>query len=203
MADEATTQKIDDELTRLRAQIDAAERRLRDDAARIIRLVEEDFPAYLGREIKARFVSAPEFAEDMAPETLGSLKREIEDEGKKAAVEIAGALQDPALWIVDIDPPDGRPFDLVDLPEVWQRATRIDGVLERLLTKYRFPSDGPGGFRVDYKAPTWFVSGTLLKTLLETYRAHLKERFGLRRAVDKLEVERRTKRLTLKWDGAP
>jgi hypothetical protein len=203
MADEATIQKIDEELKRLRVQIDAAERQVGDDAARIVRLLEEDFPAYLRREIKARFVNAPGFADDMAPETLGSLKREIEDEGKKAAVEIARALGDPALWIVDIAPPHGRPLDLPDLPDVWQRVTRIDGVLEQLLTKYHFPSDGSGGFRVDYKAPTWFVSGSLLKTLLEAYREHLKERFGLREAVDKLEVERRTKRLDLKWDAAP
>ena len=202
MADEAVIQKIDEELTRLRAQIDATERPVRDDTAQIVRLLEEDFPAYLRREIKARFVSAPEFADAMAPETLGSLKREIEDVGKKAAAEIAGALQDPALWLVDTDPPDGRPFDLADLPEVWQRVTRIDDVLERLLTKYRFPSDGTGGFRADYKPPTWFVSGALLKTLLETYRTHLSERSRLRRAVEDLETERRTKRLDLKWEAA-
>lgn len=203
MADETAIQKIEEELTRLRAQIDATEAQVRDDAAQIVRLLEADFPAYLRREIKARFVSAPEFADAMAPETLGSLKREIEDVGKKAAAEIAGALQDPALWLVDADPPDGRPLDLADLPGVWQRTTRIDGVLERLLTKYRFPSDGTDGFRAEYKPPTWFVSGALLKTLLEAYGTHLSERSRLRRAVDNLEAERRTKRLDLKWEAAP
>jgi hypothetical protein len=201
MKDEQVIKKIDEEVGQRRAQIEAAERQIGVDAAQIAQLLEADFPAYLQREIKARFVSAPEFADAMAPETLGLLKREIEEEGKKAGAEIAGALKDPALWLVDIDPTDGRPLDLPDLAGVWQRTTRIDGVLARLLTKYGFPSES-GSFRLDYKPPTWFVSGALLKTLMDTYRTHLGERSRLRRAVDELEAKRRAKRLDLKWESA-
>jgi hypothetical protein len=199
MANEAAIEKVDEELRRHRAQIDAAERQIREDADRIVGVLQEDFPVYLQREIKARFVSAPDFADAMPAETLAALKRDVDDEGTKAAADIAGALRDPALWLADVELPDG-PFELTHLAGVWQQATRIDVVLEGLLTKYRFPS---AGARAQYKAPTWFVSGTLLKTLMEAYRTHARERARLRRTVDELEAKRRTMQLGLKWDATP
>jgi hypothetical protein len=202
MADEAAVEKIDEELRRHRDQITAVERQIRDDAARIVGVLEEDFPAYLQREIKARFMSAPEFSDAMAPETLAALKRDVDEEGAKAAAEISAVLRDPGLWLADVELPDG-PFELSQLPDVWQQAVRIDGVLERLLSKYRFPSTGSAGVRPQYKAPTWFISGALLKTLLEAYRTHVRERARLRRVVDQLEGQRRTMKLGLKWDAAP
>ena len=201
MADQAAIEKIDEELRRHRDQIDAVERQIRDDAAGIVGVLADDFPMYLQREIKARFVSAPEFADAMAPETLAALKRDVEEEGAKAAAEISAVLRDPGLWLADVELPEG-PFDLTHLPDVWQQAVRIDGVLESLLSKYRFPSTGSAGARPQYKAPTWFVSGALLKTLTEAYRTHARERTRLRRAVDELEAQRRTMRLGLKWEAS-
>jgi len=199
MADETAIDKVDEELRRHRDRIEAAERQIREDAARIVGVLQDDLPAYLQREIKARFVSAPDFADAMPAETLDALKRDADDEGTKAAADIAAALRDPALWLTDVELPDG-PFELTHLPRVWQQATRIETVLEGLLAKYHFPAAGP---RAQYKPPTWFVSGTLLKTLMEAYRTHARERARLRQAVDELEAKRRTMQLGLKWDATP
>jgi hypothetical protein len=199
MADQAAIEKVDEELRRHRDGIEAAERQIREDTDRIVALLQEDFPVYLQREIKARFVSAPEFADAMPAETLAALKRDVDEEGTRAAAEISASLRDPALWLADVELPDG-PFDLTHLPDVWQQATRIDGGLEGLLAKYRFPA---AASRAQYKPPTWFVGGALLKTLVEAYRTHARERARLRRDVDELEAKRRTMQLGLKWDATP
>src|SRR5262249_37468488 len=123
MADQAAIERIDEELRRHRDQIDAVEHQIRDDAARIVGMLEDDLPAYLQREIKARFVSAPEFADAMAPETLAALKRDVDEEGAKAAAAISAVLRDPGLWLADVELPDG-PFELTHLPDVWQQAMR-------------------------------------------------------------------------------
>jgi hypothetical protein len=191
---------IDEQLQRHRDQIHAAERQIGDVAARIVSLLEEDFPAYLARETKVRFVNAPGFADAIPATTLAALKRDIEDEGKRAAADIGGALREPALWMTEIEPPDGA-FELAHVPEVWRLVTRIDSVLEGLLAKYRFPSAGAAASRPQYTPPTWFVSGTLLKTLMETYRTHLRERARLRQAVDRLRTQQRAAQLESKWDA--
>jgi hypothetical protein len=201
-ADEATIQTIDDELKRLQSQIEAKEAQIGEDATKIIGLLAADLPAYLKREVKARFLSAPQFAERMPSETLAALKREIEDEGKKTSADLVAALRNPGLWLLDIDPSDATPLELPHVTEVWQHTTRIDRSLERLLAKYGFPSEEAGRYRCEYQPPTWFISGALLKTLLEAYQAHLIERAKLCRSVARLEAERRTRQLDLKWEAA-
>ena len=199
--DDTAIRKADTELEKLRTRLDASEREIAQDAARITRLLEEDCPAYLRRELKARFVAAPEFAERMSAETLARLKREIDEQGRQAGTEIAAALRDHGLWLIDVADSEGA-LELRDIPEVWRRLARIESVLEGFLGRYGFPTDGSGGHRVEYRPPTWFVSGVLLKTLLETYRAHVGERSRLKKEIETLETERRRSALELKWEAA-
>jgi len=201
MIDNPAPGKIDEKLTSLRGEIETREREIHEDAQRIVRLLEEDFPAYLRREVKARFLAAPAFAEGTSSEAIARLKRDIETEGRQVSAEIAGSLRDAALWLVDTG--EGEQVrELSDIPGVWQRIARIVVTLEGLLTKYDFPHADAGGHRAEYRPPTWFVQGGLLKTLLENYRAHVAERSRLRRAVEALELERRRAALDLKWESA-
>jgi hypothetical protein len=192
----------DGKLAHLQAEIHARERDIHDDAERIVRLLEEDFPAYLRREVKARFLAAPDLGDAMASDTITRLKRDIETEGREAALDIARSLRDSTLWLVDVGEGENMPSELRDMPEVWQRVARIDAVLEGLLRKYGFPVGGTGGQPTEYRPPTWFGAGALLKTLLETYRAHAADRSRLLRALEMLERDRRRAALDLKWEAA-
>lgn len=198
MATADARQKIDEELRRLRADIVTREQQIGNDAARIARLIQDDCPAYLLREAKARFLAVPAFAETMATETLARLKGELHEEGRRVGASIAAELTDPARWLLDIEEGTAA-LELQDFPEVWGRMARMAATLEAVLGRYGFPSD-TGGHRVEYRPPTWFVGDTLLKTLLEGLRARLLERSRLRRAVQALESEARQKALELKWE---
>jgi hypothetical protein len=202
MSAPAEIARIDSELAQLRADLEAKERQIEEDAARIVRFLEEDFPGYLGREVKARFIGAPEFADAMRADTVAALRRELEEEGRRVGAEIAGALKDRTLWLVDVEEGAERALELKDLPAVWERVRAIDAALDRVLSRYQFPVEGARGGSVEYRPPSWFVSGTLLKTLLETLGSHAAERTRLRRSVERLETERWTRVLDLKWETA-
>jgi hypothetical protein len=196
MATADAREKIDDELRRIRADLVVRERQIGNDAARIARLLEEDFPAYLLREAKARFLAAPAFAEAMTPEALARLKRELNDEGRRVGASINGELADATRWLLDIEEATA-PLELRDFPEVWGRMVQWAATLDAVLGRYGFPAD-----TAEYRPPTWFVGGALLKTLLEGLHARLLDRSRLRRAVQALESERHRKVLELKWEAS-
>src|SRR5215469_6993202 len=181
MATTDTMAKIDEELRQLRAEIALREQQIAQDAARIAQLLEDDVPAYLMREAKRRFIAAPAFAEAMGPELLARLKQELNDEGRRVGTSIARDLAEPTRWLLDIDDATSV-LELRDFPEVWGRMTQVATALNAVLGRFAFPSDG-GSHDVEYRPPTWFVGGALLKTLLEGLHVHLLERARLRRTV--------------------
>ena len=101
MSAPAEIARIDSELAQLRADLEAKERQIEEDAARIVRFLEEDFPGYLGREVKARFIGAPEFADAMRADTVTALRRELEEEGRRVGAEIAAIAADEGFWMLD------------------------------------------------------------------------------------------------------
>ncbi|GIW72544.1 MAG: hypothetical protein KatS3mg102_2086 [Planctomycetota bacterium] len=176
--------------------------KVRHDAREIISVLRLDFPSFIVRQLKERYVSHPEVR--LEPEQLRALKAEAEEAGRRAVEEILPELEDPALWLEGAPELPQSPEERRSLrhnPEVWSRVQKVAGLVRELLEKYGLPVAGEQG-EPSYKLPAWFIGGRLMVSLVESYWRNLAELRALEAELQALERSRVRAERAAEWDAA-
>lgn len=177
------------------------EERIRRAKKDIVDVLRVDFPLFLKRAVKDRFMSAPAFADALTDAQLRALKKDVDDAGRRAVDELVPPLEEESIWFVETVPAPGDRRDLAANRAVQTRIQKIGGVLRDVLERYGFKDLDAAEFAEAYKLPSWFIAGKLLLTTVESYWRDLEELRSLKDALNQLrEKERRAKRAE-RWDS--
>jgi hypothetical protein len=176
--------------------------KVRRDAREIVEVLRLDFPRFVERTVKDRFVGAPDFADTLKDAAVKALKADVADTGRKAVDELVPPLEDWNLWLeAGTPPPPAERKDLHKNAEIHQRIQKIGAVVKALLGRHKFPALKDEDFKDAYKLPSWFIAGRLVVSLVESYWRNLEEYQSVRDALNGLkEREQRAKRAE-RWDS--
>lgn len=179
------------------------EEKIRRDAREIVEVLKVDLPAFVKRFVRDRFLAAGDFADRADAAQLKALKADVEETAQRAGREIVPGLEDWSLWL---EGPKAAPSaaerrDLAANPEIQARVQKVGEYLQALLVRHRFPTVKDEDFRDAYNLPSWFISGRLVLSLVESYWRNLEEYLALRTAVAAMrERDQRAKRAE-RWDS--
>ena len=168
-----------------------------DEARKILG---DDLPRFVEREVKRHFVAAPEFADSLSDAQVTALKEAIASDSGAAAERIMSELEDDAPWIAGVDTEKETPRSFADNASLWAVVDQISKVALTLLTAHAFPVP-EGGFDVHYRQPTWFIAGKHIGTVSEHYWRGIRELQGLRARRQELASGRKAEDLKRRWES--
>ena len=177
-----------------------ADRRLRETAQAITKLICEDMAHYPERELRRRFVDC-DAADLLSEAELAELRRLAEQLGKQMAEKIDAAFAWPGPWPLCVAPAATGPADarpsLRDLPLIWAPIASVDALVEQVATQFRLPADDrqPGG----YSPPARFIGRAHLPALTDQLVKHLREATALRGQATAEAVELRRRLRADRW----
>lgn len=187
----------------LEESIGVVEAKIKRDAREIVNTMKADFPRFLERQARELYTSAASGFK-LDAEALARVKASLAEAGERAVGEIIPELEDWSLW-VETDtaiPPEGERRDLRANPRVHQAIQKIGGYLEEVLESYGFPGLEKLDFSDMYRLPTWFISGRLLISLVESYWRNLSELRALRTTLESLKEDEGKRERGAEWDAA-
>jgi hypothetical protein len=176
------------------AELDAS---LERTAAEILEVLSTDVPAFVQRTVRGAFVEF-EGADDLADDALQAMKAETLETSASLRAELREALQPVAAWdwTGEQAPPSDAP-DLTPHPGVSAVLGRVGSQVSDLLRRH-----GLADQEVTYHLPSYFVSGRLMKSLVESYWRILSERFLVQQVLaESAGTEQRDERAQ-RWDEA-
>jgi hypothetical protein len=188
----------------LEDRLRVVDEKVRRDAREIVEVLRIDLPLFVKREARQRFVAAGAFADSLDKAKLHALKDDVEATAATAGREIAPLLEDWSLWLEGPKAASGpgERRDLSGNPEIQSRIQRVGDHLRGLYERHGFPDVKPEELKEPYKLPTWFISGRLLVSLVESYWRNVEEYRAIREAVAAIkERDQRWKRAE-RWDSA-
>lgn len=170
-----------------------------DDARKILA---EDLPEFLAREVKRAFLASPSFADSCSDEIVAAIKADVRAAGAAAAQSVLADLGSDEPWLAGVEHlgDAAEPTSFEDNPTVWSVVTSVQSVTTKLLQGHGFPPP-PGGFDVRYRQPAFFVGGRHMKSVAEHYWKALSEVSELRRRRDQLSAAARSDELARRWDA--
>ena len=170
-----------------------------DDARKILA---EDLPEFLAREVKRAFLASPSFADSCSDEIVAAIKADVRAAGAAAAQSVLADLGSDEPWLAGVEHlgDAAEPTSFEDNPTVWSVVTSVQSVTTELLQGHGFPPP-PGGFDVRYRQPAFFVGGRHMKSVAEHYWKALSEVSELRRRRDQLSAAARSDELARRWDA--
>ena len=182
---------------------------LRDSIAALadeaIAVFEADFPQFFAREVRRRFLDAPDFARSLDDAKLKALKEAIAARSQAAGAAIVEKLRDRDLWLsgTQVAEPAGKSFE--DNPALWDVVASICEPLGDFLAEQGFPptagGEGGGGpYGLRYREPKRFVSGRYLPSIAEQYWRRIAELREVEGRVRELEREREQAELLARWN---
>jgi hypothetical protein len=188
----------------LAERLRVVEEKIRRDAREIVEVLRIDLPQFVRRQVRERFLASGAFADDLDAARLKALKADVEATAEKAAAEIVPQLEDPRLWL---EGPRAVPAaterrDLAGNPEVQARLQRVGEYVKGLLERQGFPDVRLEDLKDAYKLPTWFISGRLVVSLVESYWRNYEEYTSIREALRQIEERDRRAKRAERWDGA-
>lgn len=146
---------------------------------RIARLLASDVEHFVAKEVRGRFIDAPDFAKGLDDAQLAALKARTLSTGTRLSAEVGEALSEPSVWRTL----DSRNVedDVRVVPQVTEVLESFADRLDQFLGDTGLPIDEP----VEYRLPVRFIDGADLKSLtralwkavahLETARAKMRE----------------------------
>ncbi len=191
----ATPQELEE---RLRTVDD----KVRRDAREIVEVLRIDFPKFVERVVKDRFVTSREFADSVGDQALKALKADVQKTAKQTVDELIPPLEEWGIWLDVAKAPGGSERrDLQANAAVHARLQQIGGLVRGLLERHKFPGVQDEDFREAYRLPAWFIAGRLGVSLVESYWRNVDEYLNVRDALRTLkERDVRTQRSD-RWDS--
>lgn len=173
------------------------------DMRDLVDILKADFPKFVERAVKERFVSAPDFANGMSDADLKSLKADVAATGKTLVGEVASSLDDLAIWLEPQGPVPGASErgDLRGNAEVYRRLQKAGAFVKDLLAKYRFPDLHDAEFTEAYRLPSWFIGGRYPKSVAQSYWRNLEEYHSVRDALRSMQERDQKSKLASRWDS--
>ena len=197
--EEEYTQK---ELEKIRERLAVLDEKIKKDAREIIEVLRVDFPSYIEREIKRRFVNSPGFSEGLSDETIKQIKQGIAAQGEKVVQEVIPALEDWEIWFpMEEEDLKSETNDLKDNPRVWGHIQKVGAYVYEIFQKHGFPGVEESDYRDAYSLPTWFIAGRLIKSLVEAYWRNMHEYRSLNSVLTKLGEKEKKEHLAERWDA--
>lgn len=182
-------------------QIAAIHDRIRRNADDIRALLRDDLPAFVAREVKARFVEDADLSSRMSEAQIKALKESTTRLGAELATQVDASLEPLDPWLAGIAVEDGGKH-LEENPDLWARIARPAAeAVEEVLDASGFPRPA-SGHGVAYKEPARFIAGRYLPTLAERYWKAIAE---LRRINEQSEAQHKARsrsELARRWDDA-
>ncbi|MFC1705827.1 hypothetical protein ACFL59_03280 [Planctomycetota bacterium] len=172
------------------------------DAQEIVEVLRIDFPKFLERSARERYVAAGDFV--LSADALRVVKTDLEKAGAEAIEAILPKLEPEEVWLsADVTVPPAEEHKNLDANEgASATIQRIATYLRDVLQKHGFPQLDEESFQNAYRLPTWFIAGRLMVSLAESYWRNLEELRALERALgDMAESEARDRRGG-DWDTA-
>ena len=188
--------KADDELKDIRAREAKARQEVLKLAQEVRSVLAEDLVQYPLREVRRRFVSAPDFAETLSDEQVAELKAELQAKAVEMRDRVIAALEDDQLWM-EVIGPTGPGKSFAENERLWAPTRQAAALVASVLERYGFP---PGEGAPEYRMPTWFINGKYLPGLAEKYWAKIAEIRELREQAAELEKGRVRESLGKRWD---
>lgn len=188
-----------DEIRLLEEQESAILANIRSLMNEAIAVIREDLTKFPEREVRRHFAAFVEFAETLPDQKIKEIKREIAENVAAVVQEAIDRLSDETLWFAGVEF-DGEGKSLMENVKLWESVKPVAKFTEGILRKYKFPLLNPG-IGVEYKAPTWFISGKFLPAIAEKYWKAIGELKELRKRITEHSVESKKKELLKKWDS--
>lgn len=187
----------------LAERIRVIEDKVQRDAREIVEVLKLDFPAFVERQAKERYTHAPH-GFTLSKDELRAAKAAVAEAGRKAAAEIIPDLESPALWLDDRVrvPPVGERRELRAHAGAHTIIQRIGGYLREALAASGFPNLDEVDFADLYRLPTWFISGRLLVSLVESYWRNLEEWQALKQTLGAMRDQTGRAQRADDWDEA-
>lgn len=191
-----------EELAALSEAEEAARVRALSSAEDARRILAEDLPAFVVREVKKAFLASPAFADSLSDEVVAAIKAEGVRAGREGAEAAMAALagQDPWLAGVEQLADNEAAATFEDNPAVWAAVESISAVVVNILERHGFPPPD-GGFDVTYRQPAFFVGGRHMKSVAEHYWRALREMRELQLRREQLSASARAEELGRRWDS--
>jgi len=188
----------DDQIQEMQDHIAFLKEKIQQISEDVIKVLGEDLPKFVEREIKKQFLEGGEFAMEMDGEMVKKLKGEIQKRGNDAAAAVIETLKPLELWLM------GRDFfedakGLEANPQLWEKVNKISETVQQLLTEYSFPETDSRP-DIAYKPPTWFIAGLYLPSLSEAYWKRIKELVEMENKVSAITRENARQTLGKRWD---
>jgi hypothetical protein len=183
----------------LQERLRVTEEKIRRDANEIVDVLRLDFPKFVDRVVRERFIAAPS-ADKLGDEDIKAIKDDIRRAGENASAEIIPALQDPALWLnIATVPAASDRHDLRGNDTIESRIQKVGAFVREVLRRHKL---GAGDAEeVAYKLPTWFIGGRHMKSLVKSYWDHVEEYQAIKGELRaRNDGEQRGKRLA-RWDA--
>lgn len=187
-------------LTKSGELLGQAERRLRETAEAITKLLCEDISQYPERELRRRFVDS-DAADQLSDADLAELRQAARQLGKQMAQRLERELAWPGPWTLSVaesaaDAENAR-HSLRDLPLVWGPVATVDALVEQIASQFRLIADDrqPAG----YAPPARFIGRAHLPALTDQLFKQLREAEHLRGQVDTESADLRRRRRGERW----
>lgn len=162
-----------------------------------LHILNEDIRKFVEREIKKQFLRFPKFAESLDKEQIKALKNEIKQRTPPVVEKIIESMKNRDVWLKGLEYESGEK-NLAENTALWTLIGPIEQVTMEILLKYKFP--GLEDIVIEYKQPTWFISGKFLPTIAEKYWKALKEIKEIQTKIEELKNEDVKENLSKKWD---
>lgn len=169
------------------------------DTQELTEILKFDLPKFLERQTKAIFLDEYEFSDKLSAAQVKAIKEDVASTGKIAIDEIIPPLNEDAIWL---DAKPKKTATLADNQAVWSQVQKICDYLGEIVSRHEFPRVDLDALKDSYRLPTWFVSGRLCKSIVESYWRNLEDYQTLEEAIHARGANERKKNLMKKWDEA-
>ena len=170
--------------------------------AKLITILCSDLLDYPSRELRKRFISNSEFAEEVDDDKIISMKQKATEIGKQLSDSAKKKYSDDMeFWFGD-SVPQGHGKTFAAHANLMNSFSDIDEQVNDLLNTFGFPKNDAGNFDLNYALPPYFVKGMYAPGLTENFWKNLSKLNQLRASRKEQDVGRRRSIQRQRWDSA-
>lgn len=163
---------------------------------RIAQLLAADTKHFVRKDVRGRFIDAPEFAKGLDDAALAAFKAETHTLAETLSADVGRALSEPSVWRHLAR--HGVEDEVRVIPAVGEVLESFADRLDRFLAESGMPVDEP----VEYRLPVRFIGGSDLKSLTRALWKAVGHLDDARAAVREEEEAQGAARRAQRWDDA-